>query len=336
MRAVTYGRGGTLTEADRDRPTPQPGEVLVRVAVSGVNPADWKNRRNYTGDGVVVPNHDGAGIVEAVGAGVDPARAGQRVWLWETGRQRCGGTAQEFTVVPDQHAVELPAQAGLAVGACLGVPAITAHRCLTVVDGGPSRLGPGALDGRVVLVAGGAGAVGHAAIQLARWSDATVVATVSSAEKEELARSAGAHHVVRYDRPGAAAAVRAAAGGGVDIVVEVAPDQNVELDMAVLAPSGTVAAYAGRPGLRVILDAGASLAVNARWQFVQAFTIPQAAKLAAVHAVSAGLADGALPVGADAGLPLHRFDLAGTGRAHDQVQHGITGKALITVDPALQ
>jgi len=204
MKAIVYTTTGdpeVLTLIDRPVPDPGPGEVRIRVAVSGVNPTDWKARRG-AGPGrptpfpEVVPNQDGAGVVDEVGPGVQGLRAGQRVWLWEASWQRADGTAQEQIVLPASQAVPLPDAASFDVGASLGIPALTAHRCLTVAEGGPTRLQPGALADRTVLVAGGAGAVGHAAIQLARWAGAEVVTTVSSPRKAALAVRAGARHVV--------------------------------------------------------------------------------------------------------------------------------------------
>jgi NADPH2:quinone reductase len=196
MRAIVYTTTGgpeVLTLTERPVPEPGPGEVRVKVAVSGVNPTDWKVRRGAVpGQAltfpVVVPNQDGAGTVDAVGPGVVGLAVGQRVWLWEAAWQRADGTAQEYLVLPAAQAVPLPDAASFDLGASLGIPALTAHRCLTVGDGGPDRLRPGALDARTVLVAGGAGAVGHAAIQLARWAGAEVVTTVSGPAKAELAR----------------------------------------------------------------------------------------------------------------------------------------------------
>jgi NADPH2:quinone reductase len=341
MRAIVYDQpGGSDVLQLRDRPVPEPGpgEVRVRVVTSGVNPTDWKGRRNpYAGtpsDTELVPDQDGAGIVDAVGEGVDPSRVGERVWLWESAFQRTGGTAQEYTVVPAGHAVPLPDDASFDLGASLGVPAITAHRCLTLVEGGPERLAPGALDGRTVLVAGGAGAVGNAAIQLARWAGATVVTTVSSPEKAELARAAGAHHVVNYRTEDAADAVRRIAPDGVDIVVEVAPAQNAELDSAVLATGGSIAIYANNGGDTVTLPVRPNMAHNARWQFVLIYTMPEAARRNAVDGVSAAVADGAIRVGEEAGLPLHRFPLERTAEAHDAVENGAVGKVLVDVAEA--
>ena len=199
---------------DRDLPAPGPGEVRVRVTVSGVNPADWQARRGaHAGQfPEVTPHLDGAGVIDAVGEGVDQSRVGQRVWLYLAAAGRPTGTAAEFTVVPAGQAVPLPDEASFDVGASLGVPALTAHRTLTVAEDGPRRLRPGALNGAVVLAAGGAGAVGHAVIQLARWAGAVVISTVSGPQKARLATAAGAHYVVNYREGDPVTDIRRAAG----------------------------------------------------------------------------------------------------------------------------
>ncbi|WP_406309234.1 NADPH:quinone reductase [Streptomyces sp. NBC_00623] len=292
----------------------------------------WKARRGSRGhtDGAEqVPNQDGAGVVDAVGEGVDPVWAGRRVWIWEAAWQRADGTAQEYVVLPLRQAVPLPDNASFELGASLGIPALTAHRSLTVAEGSPERLGPGALAGRTVLVAGGAGAVGNAAIQLARWAGATVITTVSSPEKEALARAAGAQHVVNYRAGDTAAAIRTVAPGGVDVVVEVAPAPNAELDVAVLAPTGTVALYANDGGDALGLPVLPLMLGNLRWQAVMIYTVPAAAKDHAVAAVSAAIADGALQVGEQSGLPLHRFPVEQIADAHAAVEQGAVGKVLI-------
>ncbi len=193
MRAIVYSETGpssVLRWEERPDPAPGPGEVLVRLARAGVNPTDWKFRAGaMRGFDEVVPGQDGAGTVEAVGDGVEHVAPGDRVWLVLAQHERPGGTAAELTVQPAARVVPLPGAADLDLGASLGVPAVTAHRALTA--GEVTRLGPGALDGTTVLVAGGAGAVGNAAVQLARWSGATVVTTVSSPEKGGLASAAG-------------------------------------------------------------------------------------------------------------------------------------------------
>ncbi len=249
--------------------SPVPGEVRVRIVVSGVNPTDWKSRRAGSEVDVAVPNQDGAGVIDAIGEGVTGFAVGDRVWLVMAAWQRpLHGTAQEFTLALAERVFPLPDEADFDLGASLGVPAVTAHRALTVADGGPSRLHPGALAGKVVLVAGGAGAVGHAAIQLARWAGATVIATVSSDEKGRLASSAGAHHVVNYREADAADQIRRIAPDGVDQVVEVAIGANDELNHAVVKPRATVAMYANDGGVPFAPDIRRSMGLNIRYQFV--------------------------------------------------------------------
>lgn len=333
MKAITYktsGAADVMALTERPVPDPGPGEVRVAVRVSGVNPTDWKARSGRDPQGEQVPNQDGSGVVDAVGPGVSDARIGERVWLWEAAWGRADGTAQEYVTLPAAQAVPLPDHASFDLGASLGIPALTAHRALTVADGGPARLAPGALAGRTVLVAGGAGAVGNAAIQLARWAGATVVTTVSSPAKGELAKAAGAQHVVDYRAQDAAAEIRRIAPEGVDIVVEVAPAANAALDDAVTAPNAVVAFYAD-DGESFQVPVRPSMLANLRRQGVLVYTVPAAAKDEAVAAVSAAVADGALRVGEAAGLPLHRFPLARTGDAHDAVEQSVVGKVLIDV-----
>jgi NADPH:quinone reductase len=339
MRAVVYSQPGgpeVLRVVERPVPEPGPGEVRTAVRVSGVNPTDWKARRGGGGDGQlpfpeVVPNQDGAGTVDAVGAGVDPSRIGERVWLWEAAWQRADGTAQEYVVLPERQAVRLPDGVSFDVGASLGIPVLTAHRCLTVSELGPPRLAPGRLGGQTILVAGGAGAVGHAAIQLARWGGARVISTVSSDEKAQRTLAAGANHVVNYRTSDAADQIRGLAPDGVDIVVEVAPAANAALDAAVLASNGTVAVYATDGGSELGLAVGELMSRNIRYQFVLVYTVPPEVKDLAVADVAAAAADGALPVGDEAGLPLHRFPLDRTAEAHEAVEGSAVGKVLIDV-----
>ncbi|CUR55286.1 NADPH:quinone reductase [metagenome] len=337
MRAIVYRSTGgpdVLSLETRDVPMPAPHEVLVEVHVSGVNPTDWKSRSGATATGdstARVPNQDGAGVITAVGTDVSFERVGERVWIWEAAWQRADGTAQEYVALPSAQAVALPDGASFDVGASLGIPALTAHRALTLA--GPERLGPHALDGRVVLVAGGAGAVGHAAIELARWAGATVITTVSSPEKAALAASAGAHHVVDYRAQDAVDTIRALAPDGVDLVVEVSPAANAGLDVAVAAPGATVAFYANNGGDEVSVPVRPSMSANLSWRGIMVYTVTSEAKAHAVADVSAALAAGALRVGAEAGLPIHRYPLEETAAAHLAVEHGAVGKVLIDVVP---
>ena len=343
MKAIVYrttGDPSVLELVERETREPGHGEVRVRIMVSGVNPTDWKSRRGAKpGQPLpfddVVPNQDGAGVVDAVGAGVEHLQAGDRVWLALAAYQRAdSGTAQEFAVLPAERVFPLPEEAGFDLGASLGVPAVTAHRTLTVAEDGPRRLHPGALAGKAVLVAGGAGAVGHAAIQLARWAGAVVITTVSGPEKASLVHAAGAHHIINYKDSDAAAEIRRIAPDGVDLIVEVAPAQNAELDLAVIRNRGSIAVYANNGGDHVSLDVRKHFSLNIRYQFVLLYTVGMDAIHAAAEDINAALADGALPVGEAAGLPLHRFELARTSEAHAAVEENIVGKVLIQVAPS--
>jgi NADPH2:quinone reductase len=290
----------------------------VRIAVSGVNPTDWKERsRPGRLDGIPfkVPNQDGAGVIESAGEGVDPARVGERVWLYFAAWRRQYGTAAELCALPADQAVALPDGASFDLGASLGIPALTAHRCL---------FADGPLGGRTVLVAGGAGAVGHFAIELARWRGARVLATVSSPEKAELARAAGAHEVIDYVREDAAARVRQLTGDGVDRIVEVALHHNIDLDAAVAAPNAAISAYAN--GGQTSLALSQLMSNNVVVRSVLVYTMPRAALRTAVEEVSAALRAGALSE-----LPEHRYPLERVAAAHDAVEGGATGKVLVDV-----
>ena len=281
MRAVVYSRTGgpdVLRLVDKPDRDPGPGEVRIRFHRAGVNPTDWKARAGGGAsadvDPAQVPGQDGAGVVEAVGEGVENALAGLRVWVWDAAYQRTEGTSQETAVVPARQVVTLPDAASFDVGASLGIPFLTAHRALTVTEDGPRRLGPGTLTGRTVLVAGGAGAVGNAAIQLARWSDAKIIATVSNARKAQLAAAAGADHVINYRAEDVVDEVRKIVPHGVNTIVEVAPSANAEIDAQVVARNGSVACYAD-DGATLSVPIRPLMVVNARWQFVLTYTSPR-------------------------------------------------------------
>lgn len=247
MRAAWYERKGEARDVFRlgERPMPEPGanEVRVRVRVSAVNPSDTKQRAGWGGaDGMpfplIVPHNDGAGEIDAVGPGVPQSRVGERVWVYEAQRDgRAFGTAAEYVVVPSANAVRLPDDASLEDGASLGVPGMTAHRLL---------FADGSIHGRTVLVQGGAGSVGHIAVQLARWAGARVIATAGSEIQAQVARECGAHHVLNYrsdDVAGRVAEITGESAGGVDRVIEVAFAKNLDLDARVLKPSGVIATY---------------------------------------------------------------------------------------------
>ncbi|GAA4305770.1 NADPH:quinone reductase [Klenkia terrae] len=334
MRAITYTQAGgpdVLQLTELPTPEPGPGEVRVRLAYSGVNPTDWKSRSTADpGDSGKTPDQDGSGTVDAVGTGLDGGRVGERVWVWEAAWQRATGTAAEYTVVPTHQAVPL-GEHGFDLGAALGIPFMTAHRCLTVAEELPDRIGPGTLEGRVVLVQGGAGAVGNAAIQLAHWAGATVIATISSPRKAQLAAAAGADHVVDYTTQDVVAEIKKISPRGVDAVVEVSIVANAAKDVDVLAPHASVAIYADDGGTEFTLPVRALMGPNARFQFVLVYTAPATAKGHAVDDITAALAAGAIRVGEDAGLPLHTYPLADTAAAHQAVQDAVVGKVLVDV-----
>jgi len=336
MRAIVFtqpGPSSVLTPVDRDLPEPGPGEVRVRLVRAGVNPTDWKRRLNPMDFDEVTPGQDGAGVVDAIGAGVGGLDVGDRVWLVLAQREKAHGTAADYTVQAASHVAPLPDDASYDLGASLGVPAVTAHRALTSTEFGPSRLGPGTMDGMTVLVAGGAGAVGNAAIQLARWAGATVVTTVSGPEKAALATAAGAHHVVNYRDGDTEAAVLAVAPDGVDLVVEVAPAQNNELDIAVTKVHGTVAIYANNGGDEFTVPLRPTFSKNLRYQFLILYSLDERFLRAAVEDVNEAVGAGALRVGEDAGVPLHHFPLDQTAAAHDAVEQGAVGKVLLDIAP---
>ena len=337
MRAVVYtdtGDSSVLDLVDREAAQPGSGEVRIRMVRAGVNPTDWKFRAGGMGElafDEIVPGQDGAGEIDAVGPDVDAFSVGDRVWTMLAQHTRPGGTAQEQVVLPTANLTKLPADASYDVGAALGVPAVTAHRALTTSEGGPDRLAPGAMDGLTVLVAGGAGAVGNAAIQLARWAGATVISTISSDEKAVLAKAAGAQHTVNYREGDPATAIREIAPDGVDLVVEVAPASNLALDLSVIRPRATIAMYANNGGDEVTLSVRETFSTNARFQWVLLYSVGDAALRAAADDVTAAVADGGFAVGDEHGLPLHHYPLERTGEAHAAVEVGAVGKVLIDV-----
>lgn len=321
MRAAVYRATGpaerVLSVEEIETPTPGPGEVRVRISASGVNPTDWKTRSGATGTDPVdfqIPHHDGAGVIDSVGPGVRDRELGQRVWLYLAAFANPYGTAAEYALVPAERTMPLPDAASDELGASLGVPAVTAAHCL----GGD----PHPLADATVLVAGGAGAVGHFAIQLAKSAGARVASTVSSPEKAALAESAGADLVVNYRQPGAVDALRAF-GPRMDRIVEVALGANLALDIALAGPDTVVCVYAAEP-VDPVLPVRQLMGTNATIKFVLLYGVPETRLKAAV----AWTAD-ALEAGALSALPVHRFGLDEIAAAQDAVQAGAVGKVLV-------
>jgi NADPH2:quinone reductase len=322
MRAALYDRYGPATEvlrvADIETPEPGPGEVRVKIDYSGVNPTDWKARGGATPrpiDGFQIPHHDGEGVIDAVGEGVDPGRIGQQVWIYLAAADRRWGTAAEWTVVPASQAVPLPDGVSAELGASLGVPTMTAHRCL---------FADGPIEGKTILVAGGAGAVGHFAIQLAKFFGARVITTVSSQEKADLARNAGADLVVNYRESSAADEI--SSFGRVDRVIEVALGANLQLDLAVISPGGVIVTYAA-DGNDPVLPVRAFMSANLVLRFVLLYGFPTEALQQAAKDITAAVASKALTE-----LPVHKFSMVDIAAAHEAVEHGVVGKVLVVPD----
>jgi NADPH2:quinone reductase len=330
MKAAWYERKGPAREVLRlgERPTPEPaaGEVRVRVARSAVNPSDTKQRGGARGNVTmpfpwVIPHQDGAGTIDSVGPGVDPARIGERVWVYEATLGRFNGTAAQWTVVPAHKAVRLPDGVGFDAGACMGIPAMTAHRCV---------MADGPVAGRTVLVQGGAGAVGYYAVQIARLEGARVIATVSRPEQAERAREAGAHEVIDRRTEDVAARVRAITGAdaGLHRVVEVAFGQNLATDVALLGPGGVVATYASDAVPEPAIPFWPMLAKDLTVRFVLVYAMSRDAHDDAARWITGALARGALK------HQVHRtFALDEVAAAHEATEAmSNVGKVLLAVE----
>lgn len=315
MRAAYYERTGPASEVLNvgtvETPEPGAGDVRVRIHVSGVNPSDVKTRGGTTGRPLgaprIIPHSDGGGVIDKVGAGVLASRVGERVWIWNGQWQRAFGTAAEYIVVPSAQAVRLPDGTDFAAAACLGIPALTAWQAVAM-DGGVS--------GQTVLVQGGAGAVGHYAIQFAKLQGATVIATVSSAEKAVHARIAGADATIDYRSEDVAARVRDLTGGRLaDRVVEVDIAANGAKLPELLRPGGIVAVYGS--GGPPVVPFGPSILKNITYRFFIVYNQPPEVRAAGLTAVANLLAQGRLVHAIGARFPLDRIVAA-----HEAVEQG--------------
>jgi len=320
MRAVWWERCGPAAEVlrigDLPRPEPGPGEVMVRVRVSGVNPHDTKKRSGWTGgaapSGRVVPHSDGAGVIEAVGEGVARTRIGERVWI-----MHAAGAAADYAIAHRDHAAPLPGGVGFDVGACLGVPFMTAHDAV---------LRDGPVEGKTVLVQGGAGAVAGYAIQLAVLNGARAITTVSSPEKADHARRLGADATIDYRRDDVAEAVKALTGGrGVDRIVEVDFGANLAVDQAVIRPLGVIASYSSsrvrEPAFPYYAFAPKGVSIH----IVQGMLLKHERAKSGVEAATTLLAAGRLVHPIAAVFPLER-----TAQAHELLESGAAiGKVLV-------
>lgn len=331
MKAAWYQKQGAAQDViqygEMPVPNPSSGEVRVNLQASGVNPSDTKSRSGWGGNTMqfphVIPHQDGAGVIESVGEGVPTSRIGERVWIYEAQRGRPFGTAAEFVVVPDRQAVRLPDNTTFAEGACLGVPAMTAHRCV---------FADGPVNGQTILVTGGAGAVGYYALQLAKWGEATVIATVSRPQQAELAQAAGAGHIINYKSEDVVTRIKeitkAEDGRGIDRIVDVNFGANLPITSAVLRPNGVVTSYASRgPDDRPALPFYSLMLNNVTIRTVLVYTMPQEAKQVAIRDITAALEAGALHHNI-----ARRFPLSEVAAAHE-VQDGgeMIGKAIIEI-----
>lgn len=317
MRAAVYERTGPAAEVISIRsiqpPEPGPGEVRVRMAWSGVNPSDVKSRAGVRTKNLpfprIVPHSDGSGVIDRVGVGVDPARIGERVWIWNAAWGRADGTAADYVVLPSRQAVQLPRGVDLADGACLGIPALTALHAVSV-DGGVS--------GKAVLVAGGAGAVGHYVVQMARLLGAAkILATVSSQEKASMARAAGADMVINYREQDVARACFDATGGtGVDRIIEVDFAANAAVDFASLRAGGQIVVYGSGAG-EIPVPFVPAIVKMARLVFFIVYNLADDDRRRAEQTLAHWLTEGQLTHNVAARLPLERI-----AEAHELVEGG--------------
>lgn len=329
MRAAWYDRKGPAREVlvvgDLPDPAPGPGQVRVRVHASAVNPSDTKQRGGARGMLAmpfprIVPHQDGAGVIDQVGAGVDPAREGERVWIYEAQRGSAFGTAAEYVVVPAHRAVRLPEGTSFEEGACLGVPAMTAHRCVYA---------DGQVTDQEVLVTGGAGAVGFYAVQWARLGGArTIIATVSRPEQAAVARQAGATAVVNYRSEPVAERVRElTSGAGVHRIVDVAFGANLGTSVRVIRTGGVIATYASDTAPEPAIPFWTLLGKDVTVRFVLVYEMSAAAHHSAAADIVTGLEQRQLQ---------HRiavrFGLDDVALAHEAQESGaLVGKAVISV-----
>lgn len=324
MKAAYYERNGGAREVlqvgEVETPRPGPGEVRVKLSTSGVNPSDVKNRAGLTRKIAfprVIPQSDGAGIIDDVGDGVPQGRVGERVWIWNGQWKRPFGTAAEAIVLPSALAVALPERVSFEEGACLGIPAMTAYHAVALAN--PSQ-------GGTVLVAGGAGAVGQYAIQFAKALGATVITTVSSAEKAKAAQEAGADHCIDYKQENVGERVMQITDKrGVDSVVEMDLSANAKLLPGVLRPKGSVIVYGTMP--EATIPAAFCLVNTIRLQFFLVYELDTAERTRAVSAINRALSNGALKNR----VAQPTFTLDDIAAAHEAVERGSIGNVVVTM-----
>ena len=328
MQAAFYERTGAAKEVLHidEVPTPVPGlgEIRVKVAWSGVNPSDVKSRAGARTKSLpfprIIPHSDGAGIIDQVGVGVSSKRVGERVWVWNAAWMRPFGTAAQYVVLPSDQAVPLPRDTDLAVGACLGIPALTAYHAVTSDDG---------VAGKRVLVTGGAGAVGHYAIQLAKLKGARqIITTVSGPEKAELARQVGADLCMNYKTEDVPAILREATSGeGVDRIIEVDLAANLHTDIELLHPNGEVIAY-GSGAAEIPIPFSPAIRKGVHFYFFIVYNLDSRVRERAIADLTKLLETNGLQHNIATRLPLARI-----AEAHELVESGrAVGNVIIEIE----
>lgn len=317
MKAALYQAFGPAREvlqiAEMDRPEPGPGELRVRLETSAVNPSDVKKRAGsmpgLLDEGPVIPHSDGAGIVEAVGDGVDAGRIGDRVWVYQAQHGRRLGTAAEYVVLDQRRAATLPENTGFDVGACMGIPAMTAHRCV---------FADGPVDGLSVLVTGGAGRVGHYAIQWATQAGASVIATASNEADRDACMAAGAQAVISHREPDwAARALEATGGRRINRVIDLEFGQNLEQVLNLVGTSGSIVTYGSAAVPEPILPFYRMMFMDLLLRLVIVYDMPESAKQQAIEDIYTALLNNRLQHRIARLMPLD--DIA---QAHEIVEQG--------------
>jgi NADPH2:quinone reductase len=328
MRAAWFDKFGAardvLQVGELDAPVAGPGEVLVKIHTSGVNPSDVKKRAGSFPDlldeGFVIPNSDGAGVIEAIGHDIDKNRLGERVWIYQAQFARRFGTAADYVAIEANRTLRLPDEASFELGACLGIPAMTAHRCV---------FADGDVSGQIVLVTGGAGRVGNYAVQWASQAGATVIASASNAADKSACEAAGAHHVVNHRDDGVVGAIMATTGGQpVDRIVDVEFGANLPMSIEVLRVGGTIATYSSTQVSEPKLPFYPMMYKDITVRMVIVYAMPEAAKEQAVADIGKALSAGTLQHRIARTMPL-----AEIARANEIIEEGnIRGAVVLTID----
>ncbi|EPJ50737.1 MAG: oxidoreductase, zinc-binding dehydrogenase family protein [Osedax symbiont Rs2] len=328
MKAATFNSFGPASEVlqviDLEQPQPSAGQVLIRMHTSGVNPSDTKKRDgafpNLLDNGAVIPNSDGAGVIEAVGMGVAHSRIGERVWVYQAQFARLHGTAAQYLAIASERAVTLPDNTSFAEGACMGIPAMTAHRCV---------FADGDVEGQLVLITGGAGRVGHYAIQWAKQAGATVITTASSEESKQHCIEAGADLVVNHKDPEMIAQVlKFTSGAKVDRIVDVEFGANLDNSLQLLRVGGVIASYSSTVVPEPVLPFKQMMFMDLTIRLVIVYAMPEQAKKAAITDITQALGQNRLQHRIAARYPLQQI-----AQANDKIEgSGFYGSVILDID----